>query len=153
MNNSLLRSFQELKGRPPTEAETAKFLKTQKVLNLGDNDALWLVLFALDDVNPAAPKRSFFPVASSACLGMAVGLIAGFILSQKVAPVPTPPMDFSANQKAELRETVQDAVDSGFRKGKAVTIRVGDRVFNATKFGELPPDDTSAKPETPKIEN
>ena len=156
MNTSLLRSFQELKGRPPNDAETAKFLRVQKVLNLGDNDALWLVLFALDDVKPVAPKGSFFPIAASACLSIAVGLIAGFFLSQKIAP----PIEFSEVQKGQLRAIAREVLSEVDDSGKKITIRLADRVLDGRLHGDLPIgqgtiEQTDAPPRTepPKIEN
>jgi hypothetical protein len=46
---ALLSSFERLLGRQASEEEKIRLLRTKDVLNLRDNDALWMVLMALEE--------------------------------------------------------------------------------------------------------
>ena len=51
MDEQLTSSFAELLGRQPTEAEQKRLYQVKNALNIHNNDALWLILMALESYN------------------------------------------------------------------------------------------------------
>ena len=48
MNGKLETAFEKLTGQPPTDADVRRLYRIKNALRLGDDDAMWLVLMALD---------------------------------------------------------------------------------------------------------
>lgn len=48
MNGKLETAFEKLTGQPPTDADVQRLYRAKNALRLGDDDALWLLLIALD---------------------------------------------------------------------------------------------------------
>ena len=48
MNGKLETAFEKLTGHPPTDADVQRLYRIKNALRLGDDDAMWLVLIALD---------------------------------------------------------------------------------------------------------
>lgn len=51
MDDQLKSSFAELLGRQPTEAEQKRLYQVKNALNIHNNDAIWLILMALESYN------------------------------------------------------------------------------------------------------
>lgn len=95
-------SFAELLGRQPSELERARLHRIREVLGIGSNDALWLILMALESYNSlyaeipdqikraakvgvsqarraargdGGDRRVVLAVAAGAAGGLAVGLV------------------------------------------------------------------------------
>lgn len=125
--------FSALLGRPPSDAELARFSRIQNALGIHENDALWSVIIAtqlLSDQKQAEQPKTRLDLKWILVVVFGVSLGAAFCVGRMTDKTPGP-------TTAEITAAVKSALAEHDSAGKQITLRIGERVFDGKVQGDL----------------
>lgn len=121
-------TFEKLLGRQPSEKEVQSLYRVKNALNIRDNDALWLVLMALESYDTLYRK---YPV-------MIASEVAQIVEDQRTV--------MAALAEAETRKALGTLADTVSKTSESIAVRLADATrwqswgwawFTFSSFGSL----------------